>query len=198
MRNEIVIAAALVIAAIPSAAEDLDFARPGWYAGLGGSVGIYTELKAVNQGITVNEVGDDIESVGFNARGGYRFNPWVAAEVEFEFLPDSDAKNDGVKVAEVGTWAVTGNAKAFPFHGRFQPFALLGLGAVHQRIEDTLGIGIDDSQTVVAGRMGGGVDVYATGNIVISIDFTYVLPGEKLKAGGGDYVTFGWGAQYRF
>ena len=45
-------------------------------------------------------------------------------------------------------------------------------------------------------RFGGGIDLYATKNVVVSLEADYVLPVSSLS--DLDYVSIGWGFQYRF
>lgn len=202
MRTAILIVSALLTAAMPVAAQDSPFARPGPYLGIGGSVGFYTELEdqiedlLLSVGYVVNAEVDN--PLGFNIRAGYRGNPWLAAEVEYEYLTDADIEIDGFDLAEIRTWVFSGNLKFFPLQGRFQPFLLAGVGALSQRFEDTLGFGLEETDTVAVGRFGGGLDLYATENIALSLDVTYLLPADELGGFDADYVSIGWGAQYRF
>jgi hypothetical protein len=53
-----------------------------------------------------------------------------------------------------------------------------------------------ESDTAFVMRFGGGIDLYATENVVVSVDADYVLPLGNLDA--LDYITIGWGIQYRF
>jgi opacity protein-like surface antigen len=50
--------------------------------------------------------------------------------------------------------------------------------------------------TEFAMRFGGGLEFYATKHIVLTLDTDYVLPFGDLE--NLDYVTIGWGLQYRF
>jgi len=45
-------------------------------------------------------------------------------------------------------------------------------------------------------RFGGGIDIYATKHVVVSLGIDYVLPFGKLDA--MDYISVNWGIQYRF
>ena len=45
-------------------------------------------------------------------------------------------------------------------------------------------------------RFGGGIDLYATQNVVVSLEADYVLPVGKLE--DLNYITVSWGFQYRF
>jgi len=56
--------------------------------------------------------------------------------------------------------------------------------------------GADLPDTGFAMRFGGGIDLYATKNIVVTLETDYVKPFGNLDA--FDYVSVGWGVQYRF
>ena len=45
-------------------------------------------------------------------------------------------------------------------------------------------------------RFGGGIDLYATKNVVVTVGADYVLPFDDLK--DLDYISIGWGIEYRF
>ncbi len=45
-------------------------------------------------------------------------------------------------------------------------------------------------------RLGGGLDFYATKSIVLSLGVDYVLPFGDVE--DFDYVSLGWGLEYRF
>ena len=189
MEKIVVIVSAILTAAISAHAQDSEFARPGPYLGLGMSAAIYTQLEdeveesAVALGYIVTA---DVDyTMGGNLRAGYRVHPWVAAELEYEYLAAADIEVDESDFAEIRTWAFTGNLKVFPLHGRFQPFLLAGVGAVNQRLKD----GEDLKDTVAAGRFGVGFDVYESENFALSIDATYLLPFSDPNKAAGDYIS---------
>jgi opacity protein-like surface antigen len=211
MRKIIVIVSMILTLAIAAAAQDSEFARPGPYLGIGMTAALYTELEdeieetALALGYIVTA---DVErSFGFNVHAGYRTNRWVAAELEYEFLSAAHAEIDGVsptgvkiddlEFAEVRTWAFTGNLKVFPLHGRFQPFLLAGVGAVNQRVRDSVDLGLEERDTVAAGRFGVGFDVYETEFVALSIDATYLLPFSDLNGADGDYISVCLGLKFR-
>lgn len=188
-----------------------DFARRGWMVGVAGSYAFETfEDQAERDfqkvlGPAVNLSVDD--SPGFNGRVGYRCHRRFSAEVETEWLHgfDADLTQPGVDQlahVEYDPVVVTTNVKGYFLTGRYQPFLLLGAGAMtaETKLRDPVGLaftGLDsESDTAFAMRFGGGIDLYATKNAVVSLDVDYVLPFGNLDA--LDYVTIGWGFQYRF
>ena len=85
--------------------------------------------------------------------------------------------------------------------GRYQPFLLLGGGmtSVDAKLtKDNVGLGLSSNQNEnsFTMRFGGGIDLYATEHVVVSLEADYVLPTGDLNA--LDYVTVSWGFQYRF
>lgn len=187
-----IVTIAITSASLPVAAEDEgpDYARLGFYVGAGAEGGEFTDL-GLGSGL------DADTGAGFNVFAGYRAHAYVSAELEFEMLPEIDIKASGFgKFAEIETWAITGNVKAFPLTGRIQPFALVGIGALHGKLKDSVGFGLDESDAGFAARFGGGLDVYATEHVVVWARSTYVLPTGDVS--DVDYVSFGGGLQYRF
>jgi len=201
-----VIGAACAIATNPSPkAADDDYARRGWLVGIGGSYAIETfsddaesDLKSVF-GPTTSFSADD--SLGINGGVGYRCQRYFGAEVDVEWIDsfDGDVSVSGLKVGtlEAEILVVTANAKGYFPIGRFHPFVVVGGGAMTAELQGSiLGVSVSDDATNFTFRFGGGLDVYATSHIVVSLGVNYVLPIGELR--DLDYVSFGWGLQYRF
>lgn len=188
----VILTIAATMANLPASADDgqPDFARRGFYVGAGAEGGKFTDL-GLGSGV------DDEVGAGFNVFAGYRVYKYIATEVEFEMLPEVDLKADGFgKFADIEIWTITGNVKALPLTGRIQPFALVGIGLLHGKLKDSVGLGLDESDTGFAARFGGGLDVYVTEHIAVWARSTYVLPAGDVS--DVDYVSFGGGLQYRF
>jgi hypothetical protein len=178
------IASAAVCVSNPARAQD-DYYRVGCYLGLAGTVAIPASLE------------DDVDdSLGLHARAGCR-GAWAGGELHFEWLEGFDTNVAGSD--DVDAWALTLDGKLYPLAAiesrlpplakRFQPFATVGFGYLD------FGGFVDDWD--FAGRFGGGLDVYLTRNIALSIDTTYVLPVSN-DQDNLDYVSVGWGLLYRF
>ena len=86
--------------------------------------------------------------------------------------------------------------KAYLLTNRIQPYVLGGLGFMHVEIEDTVGVGLDFSDTFFAIRLGGGVDYYWTENIVLDVELGGVLTVDDPF--DLNQFTFAFGMQYRF
>lgn len=199
--NRLVTALALssgLLLSLPAPAFAQDYSRPGFYAGVGVLGGSYTavdsELEDALRYLGYLVDVDTDATVGFELYGGYRFHPNLALEAEFELLPETDIDVSGVgKIADLESWTLTANGKFFPLTGPVQPFVLLGLGVMDAEVN----VGpFSDEATGFATRFGGGVDLYATENIVFSAGVDYVLPTGDVE--DLDYVSYGGGFQYRF
>jgi len=188
-----------------------DFARRGWLVGVGGSYALETfedDAEADYQGPlgpTANLSVDD--SFGFNGRVGYRCHPRFSAEVEVEWLKgfESDLTQPGVvQLAKVDfePVVITTNVKGFLLTGRYQPYLLVGAGVMtaDTKVRNPVGLAFtgvrSESDNAFAMRFGGGIEYYATEQVVVTLGADYVLPFGNLEA--LDYITIKWGLQYRF
>lgn len=205
--------------------EDDPYGRAGAYIGgtlLGGSYlsngdELSDDVTAlIGDGTSRNIEADP--SLGFDVYAGYRINRFLAIEAEFEMLPSTDldysediAEAPAVlfpppgKPAQIGTSgtvaeleSLTGtvNVKVFLPLGRFQPFALAGVGVADIEQQDGSDVSVWVSETEAVGRFGGGADFYVTENVVLHFSLEYVLPAASLN--DFDYMSYGAGLQYRF
>jgi opacity protein-like surface antigen len=188
-----------------------DYARRGWVIGAAGSYALETFEDEANSdyqrilGPTSTYSVDD--SFGFIGQVGYRCHRRFSVEVETEWLHgfNGDLNTAGVvQLAHVHTdpIVVTANAKGYFLTGRYQPFLQVGGGAmtVKTSVLDPVGLGFTgiqtEDETSFVMRFGGGIDLYATKNVVVSLGADYVLPLGNLDA--LDYISVSWGFQYRF
>lgn len=155
---------ALLVAGVvgPVWAQEEDFGRNRAY--LGGGL-----LYAVPNFDGFNDNTKEAESTfGFDVRAGYRWR-YVAAEVDFQYYKRFDLDlNPGdttLKAITIGP-----NVKAYPLSGRFQPYALLGIGLQ----QTNAGAGLDDGSAGV-GRFGGGFEVYLMPNMAFFAEGAYGL-----------------------
>jgi len=188
-----------------------DFARRGWMIGVAGSYAIETFEDEAERDFQ-KELGPAVQlsadnAFGFYGRVGYRCHKRFSAEVGVEWLSGFDADLTQPGFVQLGKveyepLVVTANAKGYLMTGRYQPFLLVGAGVMtaDRKLRDTVGLSPaqadDESDNAFTMRFGGGVDLYATKNVVVTMEAGYVLPFGNLDA--LDYITVTWGFQYRF
>jgi opacity protein-like surface antigen len=163
-------------------AEEHDFNRPGAYAGLGGVYAV-----SAFQGSLKDLVGN---SMGFQARGGYRFNEYFALEGLYEYIDDFGAKR-----GSGGIWTnhASVNGKLILPLDRFQPYLSGGMGFLNANPERG-----SESLWAVAGRFSGGTDIVITEHVALFLDAAYLIPAGSGVASDLQYFSFGWGAKYLF
>ncbi|MBW2289189.1 MAG: porin family protein [Deltaproteobacteria bacterium] len=161
-----------------------DFARKGGYLGVGFALGI--------NNFDIPSSIDVDAGFGFDAWGGYRFHPYLAAELQVEYLNGFGTDIPGPDVSGQAV-TFTGNLKVYILKGRAQPFLLAGAGLGWEEFELD---GWKESRTAFAARFGGGFDYYFSENWVLQFSPTYVLQTGDLE--GGDYISIILGVQYRF
>ena len=160
-----------------------EYARKGAYVALSG-VAALEDFK---------DQGSVDDSLGLDLRAGVRLHPHFATELAFQWIEGFDVSNGG-NLNEIEIWTLTGNVKAYLLTGQVQPFAMLGMGVMESEKELIGGLVRED--TVFVARLGGGLDFYASKNVVLVLEASYVLPApsiEELK-----YLSLSWGFQYRF
>ena len=191
------------------------YARSGFYiaANIGGVAwtGVTDEVRqALSRsgvdGITVNT--DASASLG--VRGGYRFLPRLAGEVQLEWLSEASASVtgntefpggmtfDGSEIYDFDGWSATANVKGYVLTGQVQPYLMVGLGVLSIDAKDRLGIGLPEDETGLVGRIGGGVDYNFTETIYGSFEVSYMQPILKTDLRPFTYVVGSVGIGYRF
>jgi len=182
-RNVLAILAALALTMTVTSAradEDNEFNRPGAYAGLGGVYAV-----SAFQGDLKNRTGN---SMGFQARGGYRFDEIFALEGLYEYVD-----NFGAKEANVGIWTnhASVNGKLILPLDRFQPYLSGGIGFLNANSGG-------QDRWAFAGRFSAGTDLALTEHVALFLDAAYLLPGGGGVATDLQYSSFGWGGKYQF
>ena len=196
------IAATALIAVIAgTACAGDEFNRPGPYVGIGPSGGL------TNFGGDLSGFGN---SYGFNARGGYRFNDYMAIEGLYEYMDDfgnsETSRNRRVKAsASIQTSNFTMAVKLiFPTLGisQLQPFVSGGIGFLNANGSGKLSVDGSErvdrtpSTTEFAGRVDGGVDYFLTRDVSTFFDVGYVIPTGELS--NMNYLSLGAGIKYNF
>jgi opacity protein-like surface antigen len=206
MRIGVALGVVLAVAPLPAAAGSEDFAARGLYAGAGGS--------STRNEIAEDEIEDVLPGVDVDvddswaARGvlGYRFLPWLAAEVEYEHMGGFELGGLGVDIATARADVLTANLKAIVPLWRTQPYLLLGIGGARWHFDDEAGVGLSGGDTSLAARVGAGVDFHLTRRLSLDVGADIVLSDPELGTGipGVEdvdflgYATAGAALQYRF
>ncbi len=169
------------------------FAREGLYFGFGALYALEnydTNPPVKVPGASQSVSGED--GGGLGLRVGYRLHPRIASEFLFQYYWGFEVRaRSGTAVSrdEFDGWSMTANAKLYPLLGRFQPYAVAGLGGlVFENKRD------DDAGFLA--RIGGGLDVYITDRFVVDLEAVYLFPGGDISE--FQFATFQAGVQYRY
>lgn len=183
-------------------AQDEDFGRPGGYVGGGFVYGFENfDLDEVSDfaGVDVCASG----APGFEVRGGYRFNPYLAVEGTLDYYASFDIEAEGREVFDVLAASFFANAKGYPLSGRVQPYGMFGIGVLTAHLEDDYGFDISETDASFALRIGGGLDVYVTPKFLLNLDVAYVIATSDMNFGGPadvgtNLIPLAFTGQYRF
>jgi opacity protein-like surface antigen len=159
-----------------SAQEEVDYARTGLYGGMGG---VYAHGSDVGSG------------GGLALRAGYRMMPHIGAEISFEWLGGFDP---GFGANSVDTWSLGLSLRGYLLTGRVQPYGLLGAGVAKSDAGGGLPIKIDGTGGEL--RLGGGVEIYLTEEVVLDLRGAYLFRMDDID--DFDYLSISVGASYRF
>jgi hypothetical protein len=156
-------------------------------------------------------------SLGFEVRGGYRVMDYLAAEIEGNFITGFDGEittaNGDIKTLSSESWTITVNAKGIYPLGRFEPYAIVGIGAMWSNlvtgdyVDDDCTVGflgwwcdnpqeLQGKKSVFVAKFGAGTDFWVLDDVALTLDAVYVLPTGDLKE--QTYIKLGWGFKFRF
>jgi opacity protein-like surface antigen len=199
-----VVALACLLPAASFAEPANEYARPGWYLGAGGTWAPHW-WKAPDDELHARVITNN--SFGFQVRGGYRINRWLATELEYEWLDGFDNEVNGSTIFKLRTHVITANAKFLcPGLSRFQPYVLFGAGVAIFDVMDRNNQenALESGSTGFALRATAGLDFYITKNWLLNLEAGAVIPTNELDVStGGEleelfYVPIQLGFQYRF
>lgn len=166
-----------------------DFTRDGGYVQ---AQGLYAMEDFKNNPFKADD------SWGFNVGVGYRVAQLFAVEFEIEWVHRYDLKLAGNTVGDIKTLNIGIPFRLYPLArlfdpgglaNRFQPF--IKLAPAWQWVDTSV---LNDGGFV--GRMGGGLDIYLTDNVVLTTSAIYNWPTGDIA--DLNYLSFGGGLQYRF
>lgn len=175
-----VAAVALVFVAASTSHAEEDYADPGWYGGLSGSVGypLGGTLDRYSTGL----------GVAFN--GGYRLQEQISIEGAFEWI---SGFGDPTGLRIDSPIMMTANVKAYALTGQIQPWVMLGVGVM------TLFDNTTPTEVTRLGmlmRFGAGFDYWVTPQIAITSGLNFIVPMGRIE--GYQFFTTNLGATYRF
>lgn len=188
------------IESLPSEAEpppaQHDFTRDGWYVQIQGIYALENFGETGGWGTGGLDVDD---TYGFNVEAGYRVAQLFALGAEFEWTYAFESGD----LLRIGTQNVGIPFRLYPLArlfdsgalaNRFQPF--IKLSPTWQWADREIEGHEDSGKGGFVGRMGAGLDIYITENLVIVASGLYNWPTGGIDSLG--YWSFGTGFQYRF
>jgi opacity protein-like surface antigen len=185
------------------------YERKGWFVNLAGTYAVEKFESSIRDGLSSAagapvDVDATDDSLGVNGGGGYRCHRYLSTELEVEWVDGFQTDFSGTDITgsmDPESMTITTNFKGYLPFGRFQPYALAGGGIMFTTVslKAVTGSGpieVEEKVRAFAFRLGGGLDFYATEHIVLNIGAEQVIPvGADLDL---DYISVGWGIQYRF
>jgi opacity protein-like surface antigen len=113
---------------------------------------------------------------------GYRLIPFFATEIRYEGFDGFDLKARNGH-GKIDGYAITLNARFYPFEGPLQPFMGFGVGGI--RLEQNIvlddGSRIDESDSDAVFRFFGGIDLPITQHVIINFEVGYLAPTDDLS-----------------
>jgi hypothetical protein len=180
-----------VVLLAPGAAraqDDVVYGGHDWYMSALGMLGVES-----------NDATGASPSGGATLIGGFRFNRWLAAEVGGEWArrfhyeqgsgPITCRGEGGGESNRFNAWQVSAGGRAYATESLVQPFLMAHGGFIQTRDS---GGGRSCMGTGFMTRLGGGVEVFVTNGMAVSLLGAYVLPLSG-KARDHDYVSIGLG-----
>jgi len=139
---------------------------------------------------------------GRHARIFRRLRPRYSVGATLEYFGGFDTQWTGITGTgsdDIDVFVATTDVKGYLLTGRYQPYLLLGGGAMHigtKVTNSTTGVTQSRNFTDFVFRFGGGLDFYATEHVVVNIGANYLIPLGEVS--GVDLYTVGGGIEYRF
>jgi len=185
-------------AASAPVAEESEYVRRGWYAGLG-LVYAPAAFKLKDAERMLPPGGNSLDggnAFGLDVRAGYRLCPRFALEGNYQFVPGFEVERGGAgRLVDLSVHSLSMNGKLFLLTDTFQPYLMGGVGVLAANADTTLP-GFSGDGTGFAGRVGAGADVYIRPDVVVDLEFSVVLPTGPVA--DVRYLPLVFGAQYRF
>ena len=185
--------AAFLLSALLVTAPSASLAEQPFYGGYDWYGSVYGMLGVPNADASGEKVGG-----GGTLSAGFRFNRWLTAEVGGEYAHRFDYDTGSGPVTCTGTggasnyysaWQISGGGRVYLTDSLVQPFVLSHVGFIQTRDR---GGGRSCKGSGFMTRLGGGVEVFVSNAVAVSLLGAYVLP----VTGGArdhDYVSIGFG-----
>jgi opacity protein-like surface antigen len=191
------------LAVAPEAAEP-DYARPGWYIGMGAMAAIPDfDLSTDDLGVVPPAPPDadpDFDTrPGIDFRVGYRLASRWSVEFDYQWQKGFQSRNPDIDpIVEIDTHLLSLNAKFFLLEERWQPYGLLGASLLifNTELMDSKYKKPWNVDYGFAPRFGAGVDFYVTQHWLLYAEGTYAVPVGVTD--GANFGTVGGGFLYRF
>jgi len=204
--------AALCTAYVARAGDDDPYNRPGGYIGLDAARSVNFFDGAIGDayhGLPTGPSSDASDTWGLSARAGYRFNKFISTELEYEWMRDFRLRTGGFSLGRLQTQVATLNLKVVAPYGAWQPYGLIGAGAIWPTLASTTpGISPDLTNPAFAARFALGLDYYLTKNWILNLGGEMVVDTVQITAPsdltghstgrGLHYFTGQFGFGYRF
>lgn len=161
----LVLAALLFLPCTDAMAEDEESGVVGFYLG-GGALRSFEDFDHGRI--------DFDDAVGFDIRAGFRFEEWIALEVQSEWSGrfDGDTRSSDLEIHYRGL-----NAKLYPLQTWIEPYFVAGAGLLYGRLDRDGGNKNDFGAAI---RIGGGVEIPIIERVRLTVEGSYVVPTPDL------------------
>jgi len=164
-----------------AAAEGDDYSRSGFYMGVGPSLVVPLFDDEVTD--WAGAPSDVDHSVGMVLRFGLRLLSFLSTELQYEGVKGYDVELAGIDTFRMDSHTLTVNAKLHLPIWRIQPYLVTGIGFTHYDIHDDFELEGGGS-FALGGRVGGGLDLYLTSNLVIYGEVSVMLTKGAMEEKG--------------
>ena len=179
----------------------------GPYFGIGGSYAIQNFNNDELDALRFYGFDPEFDNTwGVNARLGYQFNPVIALEVAFEYLPGFNYSettrwsNPPVSIdADLDVWTIVLAAKVYPFPGNVRPYFTAGLGIMNASMDATVSAAgyypesAKEYEANPCGKIGFGVDFFINPSLSFNVEGAYTAGFNDLDDIGYFTVSIGIG-----
>jgi opacity protein-like surface antigen len=168
------------LAASAARADDADaFSKNGAYFGIGASYGVPLFEPTIDNAFNGAGLNEKVSNAwGLNARAGYRFHKFLAAEVEYEWLNHFGTRVEGISLGSIRAQTITANLKAIAPYGHWQPYVLAGLGLIRPHVST---VSLSADKNAFGYDVGGGVTLSVLPHVGIRGDLRHLHTMEDVN-----------------